>query len=47
MPKIIEIHNYASTGNLDTKLSNWKTLNGKITIYLDKVLRKAKIVLTK
>jgi hypothetical protein len=27
-PKFVELHNYISTGSLETKLANWKTLNG-------------------
>ena len=33
LPKMVELHNYASANSQAQKLINWKTLNSKTVVY--------------
>lgn len=41
-PELVQLHNYPAVSAQNARFSNWKTLNGTINLYLDKVFKKLK-----
>lgn len=42
-PRYVELHNYVSASNLNTKKENWSTLNRKVLVKIDMKLNKEMI----